>query len=146
MHFNVDNDFSGAGRALTFGDFKRAPETDLRIVSDQLDIEGVGAAAAGPIDRHWADDQRTDDVDFWEQLELDPEAVGKDGCGGDKICRAVACRPKVCWDVFDEAADLLAPAAIEREKNANEKDREGDTDDRDAEARPHRGEVLSRDE
>src|SRR5206468_8410520 len=112
MHFNINDRFSRARRALTFGDFERAAETDLGIVSNQLDIEGVRAAGSSSVDLHGPDDQRTDDIDFWEQFELDTKAIGEYRPCGDEVCGPVACRPKVRGYVLNDATNLLAPITI----------------------------------
>jgi hypothetical protein len=86
------------------------------------------------------------DVDLGHELELDSEGVGEDrGCGRE-VSGTVAGDPEICRHFLDEAADLLAPAAVEGEEDADEEHGKGDASDRNREARPLGEQVLPGDQ
>ncbi len=94
----------------------------------------------------WAHDERADYIDLGQELELDAEAVRQDRLSSHEIRRTVAGGPEVCRDIFNVAPNLLAPTPVQRKEDANQKDGEGNTTDRNAEASPLREEILAGDQ
>ncbi len=74
------------------------------------------------------------------------QAFGENGGCLREVGGAVAGDPEVCGHLFDEAAHLLVPAAIEGEEDADEEDGKRDTANRDGEARSLGEEILTGDQ
>ena len=98
------------------------------------------------VDLHGTYYQRADGLDVGRDLELTAEAFGEDGGGLREVGGAVAGHPEVGGDLFDEAADLLVPAAVEGEEDADEEDGQRDAADGDREARLLGEEILTGDQ
>ena len=121
-------------------------QANERVVAYKLNIERFVRPVRRFAHLKRADDERTYNFDLGDQGQLATKAVRQGRSRRDEVRSAIACHPEVRGHVFHVPADLITPAAKQREKDADEEDGERHSAHRDSKPYPLREKVLPGDQ